>query len=110
MFASVDRVQQLLQAGFKNIVAYGSCVEDVPNGVISFDEVLKEKPEGMKDFEIEGNPSEILAVVTFTGGTTGYPKPIQLSHRNVVSVFAYEANGLVHFLISCWLCVDLNLH
>lgn len=82
-----------MEAGFENIVVYAAHADELPAEVISFDELLGEKPEELADFQIEGDPSELLAIITFTGGTTGLPKPIQLTHRNVVSVFAYEANG-----------------
>lgn len=93
IFASEDRVHELIEAGFENIVVYRVAAEELPSGVLSFHEVLEENPGELEDFEIEGDPSEVLAVVTFTGGTTGNPKPIQLTHKNVVSVLAFEANG-----------------
>lgn len=93
VFVSAERASEVLEAGFDEIIVYRASPEEVPTGCISFDEVLLEEPEELGASEIEGEPSEVLAVISFTSGTTGNPKPIQLTHRNIVSTWAYEIAG-----------------
>lgn len=93
VFVSKDRLSQLVEAGYDSLVVYRSKPEELPAGIHSFDEVFNENPEELNDFKIDGDPSKVLAIVSFTGGTTGNPKPIQLSHRNLISVLAFELNG-----------------
>lgn len=46
-------------------------------------DLLREHPEACPDVEI--NPREDLAHLAYTGGTTGLPKAVMLTHFNVIS-------------------------
>ncbi|MBE6484559.1 MAG: long-chain fatty acid--CoA ligase [Actinomycetaceae bacterium] len=58
---------------------------EVPHGVLSFDRIVKKSPSLPRHMEMEPPELDDIAVLLHTGGTTGVPKAVQLTHRNVVS-------------------------
>jgi acyl-CoA synthetase (AMP-forming)/AMP-acid ligase II len=54
-------------------------------GENSFGELLKADP---LDAQVEVDPAEDLAALPYSSGTTGYPKGVMLTHRNLVANLA----------------------
>ena len=57
----------------------------VPRGILSFDRAVSKAPLLPRDTAIMPPTLDDIAVLIHTGGTTGVPKAVQLSHRNIVS-------------------------
>lgn len=58
---------------------------NAPRGVLSFDRVVSKAPPLPRGTAITPPVLDDIAVLIHTGGTTGVPKAVQLSHRNIVS-------------------------
>ena len=48
-----------------------------------FSEIVKMKPKKLTTYEV--NPEEDIALLQYTGGTTGSPKGVMLTHKNLIS-------------------------
>lgn len=57
----------------------------VPVGVLSFDRITKKAPVLPADTTLDAPELDDVAVLIHTGGTTGTPKAVMLSHRNLMS-------------------------
>jgi long-chain acyl-CoA synthetase len=62
-------------------------VIDVPetDKIIHYDKLLNKYQEPL-EYDVEINPKEDIAIIQYTGGTTGLPKGALLSHHNIVSM------------------------
>ncbi|MBI1849192.1 MAG: AMP-binding protein, partial [Planctomycetes bacterium] len=75
----------------ESVVFMGAPNEDAPSGTISFDAVLTRGRAAIRsglvnaaDWESPVRPDD-LATLVYTSGTTGMPKGVMLTHRNIVA-------------------------
>ncbi len=59
----------------------------VPKGIVKYRDLLK---RGMIRETFKGDPEKTVAAMLYTGGTTGIPKAVMLSHRNVVANIIFQ--------------------
>ena len=85
LYPIVDKVwanTKLKHLVFTSLEAFGSKVEQKP-GVYSFQQLLDEGTSNPLNVKI--SPSEDLAALQYTGGTTGTAKGAMLTHTNLVA-------------------------
>ena len=64
------------------------------DGFTGYEEVLAQAPDAEPDRERYQVSEDDMAVLMYTGGTTGMPKGVMLSHRNVMTAAIANALGL----------------
>jgi long-chain acyl-CoA synthetase len=69
---------------------FGVSLDNELDGFASYEEALAEAPEHEPDPSREPAEDD-LAVLMYTGGTTGAPKGVMLSHRNVMTAAIADA-------------------
>jgi len=77
LYPNIEKVREEVE--IENVIVYG---EKKP-GTTSLQELMEEYPA--KPPEVEIKPKEDLCVLLYTGGTTGLPKGVMLTHYNITS-------------------------
>ncbi len=78
------RVRNVLdQTSLKQVISFKFNGNQSPQpGVIAFDKLIDTYPPAAPQVDI--NPQEDIAVLQYTGGTTGVSKGVMLTHRNLI--------------------------
>ena len=73
----------------RNVIVLNVMDEDIAvpetDKIVHYDKLLNKHQEPL-EFDVEINPKEDIAIIQYTGGTTGLPKGALLSHYNIVSM------------------------
>ena len=77
LYPNIEKVREEVE--IENVIVYG---EKKP-GTTSLQELMEKYPA--KPPEVEIKPKEDLCVLLYTGGTTGLPKGVILTHYNITS-------------------------
>ncbi len=75
--------QAMLDQDIENLIVVPLTGEKINVNAKPFDDILQQHEPNPPDVEI--NPEEDLAVLQYTGGTTGFPKGAMLTHYNLVA-------------------------
>ncbi len=81
------RAEKELQLKKAIIVNVEGGVPDEPetDKIVHFNTLMDENPDPKPILDIKIKPMEDIAIIQYTGGTTGFPKGAELSHYNIVS-------------------------
>ena len=63
----------------------GTPIKSENDKIVNFNTLMDQNPEPLPTPEVKINPKKDIAVIQYTGGTTGLPKGASLSHYNVVA-------------------------
>ncbi|KAK5647006.1 hypothetical protein RI129_005470 [Pyrocoelia pectoralis] len=78
----VEQTLQLFKLKIPTVIIRTRADEQLPNDTINFADVTQEIHQTQLD--VTRNHDD-TAFLLFSGGTTGHPKPIELTHRSIVS-------------------------
>ncbi|MFX0178117.1 MAG: long-chain fatty acid--CoA ligase [Candidatus Hodarchaeota archaeon] len=86
-FPQYKKVGDDLQLSKVILVNVEGRVPDIPEDdkLIHFNTLMEKNPEPLTDYEVDINPKEDVAVIQYTGGTTGLPKGAMLTHYNIIA-------------------------
>ena len=77
------------KVSLKNVIILNVMGEDIDipetDKIIHYEKLLNKYQEPL-EFDVDINPKEDIAIIQYTGGTTGLPKGALLSHYNIVSM------------------------
>lgn len=75
--------QAMLDQDIENLVVVPLTGEDIGVDAVLFDDILKQNEPN--SLEVKIDPKKDLAVLQYTGGTTGFPKGVMLTHFNLIA-------------------------
>jgi long-chain acyl-CoA synthetase len=76
------------------VLRQGLSLDNHRDGFTGYEEILAQAPDAEPEQERCQVSEDDLAVLMYTGGTTGLPKGVMLSHRNVMTAAIAAALGL----------------
>ncbi len=79
-----DKIVRLRQH-LKNVQNYIGVEVSLANGLLDYEQIVAASDPGEPDWEILDEND--MVILMYTGGTTGLPKGVMLSHRNMISAF-----------------------
>ncbi|CAG8972934.1 hypothetical protein HYALB_00001354 [Hymenoscyphus albidus] len=94
MVGSVLEVAGTCKIGKERIWVFDVLGEEVPDGLRSWRSLLGVGERGWEGFDDEVMAGDVVAARLFSSGTTGFPKAVDISHRNLVAqhVLTQEIN------------------